>query len=55
MLTPIDGAGGLRVRQERRVRDSCTLSHSHDIASCDGHAWRWSPPTEDGSEHARRD
>lgn len=48
-LAPLDGNGGLRTKQERRVRDTCSLSHSHDMVSCDGHAWRWTPLTEDGA------
>lgn len=32
---------GLRARQERRVRETCTLDHEHDVhgLGCNGRPW----------------
>src|SRR5512146_2537962 len=39
-LAEIEGPSGLRVRQERRIRETCSLTHAHDVVSCDGQPWR---------------
>jgi hypothetical protein len=36
-MAPVDG---LRNRQERRIRETCSVDHRHDIAHCDGRPWR---------------
>lgn len=35
-LAAIEGGSGLRARQERRIRNTCTLPHEHDTDSCNG-------------------
>lgn len=39
-LAAIEGATGLRLRQDRRVMATCTEDHEHNVIDCNGHAWR---------------
>lgn len=38
-LAPIEGPTGLRNRQERRIRQSCTVDHVHRNIDCNGVPW----------------
>ena len=40
VMQPIEGSTGLRARQERRVRETCTLSSDHKGHACNGVPWR---------------
>lgn len=39
-LAEIEGSTGLRARQERRVRETCTVGPNHDRHECNGQPWR---------------
>lgn len=38
-LPAIEGNAGLRARQERRVKATCTVSEDHDHHACNGFPW----------------